>query len=155
MKRCVRCQCNRLRSEFSWKSKGRGRLASYCKACMREYSKQHYYLNGRNHNKRRYRNTLEYKRRNRAFIVDYLRRHPCVDCGEANPIVLEFDHVRGEKRGNISEIVSAGWSLAYIAEEIAKCDVRCANCHRIRTVAQFAWFKSNEAPNSEMRPLGT
>jgi hypothetical protein len=122
---------------------------------MREYCKAHYRKNGHRHNKRRYMNKREYMKRNRAFMIEYLTSHPCVDCGEGNPIVLEFDHVRGEKRGNISEIVSAGWSLAYLAEEIAKCDVRCANCHRIRTVVQLAWFKSNKVPRSEMGPIGT
>jgi hypothetical protein len=55
-----------------------------------------------------------------------------VDCGESDPIVLEFDHVRGVKRGEISRLKTMV-SLETLAEEIAKCDVRCANCHRRKT----------------------
>lgn len=68
----------------------------------------------------------------RAIVEQYLVTHPCVDCGEADPIVLEFDHVRGEKASNISDLVVSG-GLRKLMDEIAKCDVRCANCHRRAT----------------------
>ena len=71
--------------------------------------------------------------RNKNFVKSYLEKHPCVDCGNNNIIVLEFDHVRGEKLGNISKIVSTGRSLRFLLREIEKCEVRCANCHRIVT----------------------
>lgn len=76
----------------------------------------------------------------RAAMWEYLRLHPCVDCGEADPVVLEFDHVRGTKRCNVSQMVSSYLSWATILKEIAKCDVRCANCHRRRTAIQFGWY---------------
>ncbi|HUQ34490.1 MAG TPA: hypothetical protein VM095_20380 [Pyrinomonadaceae bacterium] len=69
-------------------------------------------------------------------IYEYLEGHPCVDCGESDPIVLEFDHVRGKKSYAVS---SLGWRLVSwdsVMKEIAKCDVRCANCHRRRTAEQ-------------------
>lgn len=66
----------------------------------------------------------------RSRIDDYLGTHRCVDCGESALVVLEFDHVRGQKVGAISWMVSAGYPWAKIAAEIAKCEVRCANCHR-------------------------
>jgi len=69
----------------------------------------------------------------RTLISEYQSKHPCVDCGETNQIVLDFDHVRGTKRYDISKVVTFGLSLAFLEEEIAKCDVRCANCHRIIT----------------------
>lgn len=70
-----------------------------------------------------------------ALITDYLATHPCVDCGEADPIVLEFDH-RGDKRFEIGSAVKRGRGIKRIAEEMAKCDVRCANCHRRKTYAE-------------------
>lgn len=65
-----------------------------------------------------------------AHITEYLTHHPCVDCGEPDPIVLEFDHVRGAKLFNLGDAVRLGYGIARIDEEINKCDVRCANCHR-------------------------
>jgi hypothetical protein len=68
----------------------------------------------------------------RSFIREYKATHPCVDCGEADPIVLEFDHREpSEKSFSLSD--ARRLSLSKIAAEIAKCDVRCANCHRRRT----------------------
>jgi hypothetical protein len=69
----------------------------------------------------------------------YLLEHPCVDCGEADPIVLEFDHVRGVKAADVSNLVKGVASRARLETEIAKCDVRCANCHRRRTTRTFGW----------------
>ena len=60
---------------------------------------------------------------------------PCHDCGiRLPPEVMEFDHVRGKKRVNLCQANRAGGYLSWVAldEEIAKCDVRCPNCHRLR-----------------------
>ena len=67
---------------------------------------------------------------NRANVLAYLQTHACVDCGVSDPLVLEFDHVRGVKRMDVSRLVAAGYPWPAIEEEIAKCEVRCANCHR-------------------------
>jgi hypothetical protein len=56
----------------------------------------------------------------------------CLDCGVTNPIVLDFDHLH-DKKYNISRMIHDGFSWAAIKKEIAKCEVVCANCHRIRT----------------------
>jgi hypothetical protein len=56
-------------------------------------------------------------------------------------MVLEFDHVRGVKVRNISEMVRGKFSWRRILEEIEKCEVRCANCHRRKTARDFKWFK--------------
>ena len=66
----------------------------------------------------------------KSSVDAYLRDHPCVDCGESDLRVLEFDHVRGDKFKSIAQMYS--YCLQRIMTEIAKCDVRCANCHRIR-----------------------
>jgi hypothetical protein len=60
------------------------------------------------------------RQRAREFIATYLAEHPCVDCGETDPIVLTFDHVRGEKRGNVSDMVRNGLSVEAIRAEIEK-----------------------------------
>jgi hypothetical protein len=68
----------------------------------------------------------------RMYVDRYLLEHPCVDCGYPDPRALEFDHVRGKKSFEISVAISRGLPLIEIMNEIEKCDVRCANCHRIR-----------------------
>jgi hypothetical protein len=58
----------------------------------------------------------------------------CTDCGyNESPIALDFDHVQGDKLHGVSQIVNRGWSLDNLLAEIDKCEVRCANCHRIVT----------------------
>lgn len=70
------------------------------------------------------------------YLLGYLRQNPCIDCGEGDPIVLEFDHRDGaEKRFNIGD-AKGSFSLSAVKAEVEKCDVRCANCHRRRTYKQ-------------------
>lgn len=66
-------------------------------------------------------------------VREYLRTHPCVDCGEADIVVLECDHMEpGEKEGSVMKMAGKGYSWAKVMKEINKCRVRCANCHRRR-----------------------
>lgn len=59
-----------------------------------------------------------------------LRSHPCTDCGvQYPPAAMEFDHIRGTKK---FEITATNYRRVDFPEELAKCDLRCANCHRIR-----------------------
>ncbi len=71
--------------------------------------------------------------RNRAFIARVKSFLSCVDCGESDPRVLDFDHVRGVKKNNVSDMASGAYSISRIKKEIRKCEVRCANCHRKAT----------------------
>jgi hypothetical protein len=68
----------------------------------------------------------------RAFITAHLKANPCVDCGETDPVILEFDHLK-TKDFNISDAARKGVSIKKLNDEIAKCEVRCANCHRRKT----------------------
>jgi hypothetical protein len=70
--------------------------------------------------------------RNQIFIKEYLVVHPCVDCKCSDIRCLEFDHIRGDKEFCISLAVRDMYSLERIQKEIEKCEVRCANCHKIR-----------------------
>ena len=79
--------------------------------------------------------------RNRQFVFNFLLDHPCVDCKETDPIVLQFDHVRGNKEANISWMISRASPINTIVDEIKKCVVRCANCHTRRTARRYKWFK--------------
>jgi hypothetical protein len=85
---------------------------------------------------------IEYRENKRQKLWDYLLNHPCLDCGEADPVVLDFDHLpEFEKKTNVSKLVSSGtWSWATVEAEIAKCEVVCSNCHRRRTANRAGWF---------------
>lgn len=85
-------------------------------------------------------NAERYYDRNRHHLLEYLQTHPCVDCGEPDPIVLEFDHVRGTKDFNLAEAPFLKTSVERIDEEISKCEVRCANCHaRVTAQRRGSW----------------
>ncbi len=73
------------------------------------------------------------KKKNKEFVDRVKRMYNCVDCGESNPVVLEFDHVRGKKRRAIADMVGNYYSIETIKKEIRKCEIRCANCHRKKT----------------------
>jgi hypothetical protein len=78
----------------------------------------------------------------RQFLFDYFANNACVDCGENNPMVLQFDHrVPSLKIFMISNAVRLGYSLARIKKEINSCDVRCANCHQLKTKYKLPWYK--------------
>jgi hypothetical protein len=65
-----------------------------------------------------------------------------IDCGESDPVVLDFDHRdRRAKFANVSDMLT--YSIKRVISEIAKCDVRCANDHRRRTKKQIAIVENN------------
>lgn len=77
-----------------------------------------------------------------AATTPYMATKVCsADCPERDPTVLEFDHVRGIKLANVSELIIAQ-NRKHLWIEIAKCDVVCANCHRRRTAKRGGWFKN-------------
>jgi hypothetical protein len=71
----------------------------------------------------------------REFVWDYLSTHPCTDCSESDPMVLEFHHER-DKDMAVGYMVAAGFSVTRIQAEIDKCKVYCANCHRRITMKE-------------------
>jgi len=131
--------CGGLKSEAEFsvaRSKRRGRSYT-CRKCQKKYWAKYYRRYYEKNRKRRIRQNIELKRgrvkRNHAWVLEYFRVHPCVDCGETDPVVLEFDHIRGKKFGDVATIVGHGNSLELVIAEVKKCEVVCANCHRRRT----------------------
>lgn len=124
-RRCARCGRILPLAEFNISS--RYERQYWCRICQSAY----YAARSTHHKALVTRNTAMYSARNREFINRYLLEHPCVDCGETDAVVLEFDHVR-DKVANISRL-RRSCSLEKLRAEIAKCEVRCANCHRRKT----------------------
>lgn len=114
-----------------------------CKACRSDYGKAHYAAN-----KDRYKRIIRLRQhervaRNRAKLFEVLKDSRCADCGEADPVVLEFDHVRGTKLDAVSQMVARGSGWGTISTEISKCEVVCANCHRRRTYRREGSWRSS------------
>jgi L-lysine 2,3-aminomutase len=65
-------------------------------------------------------------------------------------MVLDFDHVTGQKYANVSSLVAQGYNLKALRREIVKCVVRCANCHRRRSAQQFGWYAWIPADDAEV-----
>jgi hypothetical protein len=80
------------------------------------------------------------KLRNLAFILRYLKMFgKCVDCGLTDDRVLEFDHIKGKKVKGVIRLAGTLTAITKIKDEIRKCELRCCNCHRIKTQEQFGW----------------
>jgi hypothetical protein len=109
-------------------------LASRCILCTRKKSSASYRRNKTSHAQHTRRNADQRKEENRRFLWEYKLSHPCVDCGERDPRVLQFDHVRGTKKSSITDLAySTKAPIESLTVEISKCGVRCANCHIRRT----------------------
>lgn len=112
----------------------------------REYDRKWYHRNKERIGPKKNKDQKNRSDKRRKLVLDYLRLNPCVDCGEKDPIVLEFDHkYPNSKLNNIASLITGQYSEKVILDEIAKCDVRCANCHRRKTAKQFSWYKNIES----------
>lgn len=133
-------------NEFNWKFKFTTR-ASYCKECSRLYIRAHYEKHRKVYIEKAMNRKSAIKKTELKYLIKYLRTHPCVDCGQSDVRVLEFDHRdRSQKENTVSQLMSRGIPFAKIVKEIAKCDVRCANCHRIKTNIENNSWRSHFAP---------
>lgn len=104
---------------------------SKCRPCKQTYDREYYGRKKAHIAPKKDANTKRYRARNRKWLIEYLQTHPCVDCGESDIVVLDFDHVRGTKIMCVSEMaVKRTASLKNVQDEVAKCEVRCANDHR-------------------------
>ena len=130
-KKCYRCHEVKPVDDFAWQTKRRGQRDSFCRPCRSAYGKEHYEAN-----KQRYidqaRTSKEAIRLERTrYLLEFFQAHPCVDCGESDPVVLEFDHLGDKSFAIGAKLVQFAWQT--ILDEIEKCEVVCANCHRRRT----------------------
>ena len=142
LKWCYACKTDKDRErDFSINRARSDDRNNMCKACKKVYNAGHY-----GQTKAKF-NPGRAERRKRAGVVarehvyDYLRTHPCVDCGETDIVVLDFDH-QFDKVKDISVLLQDGASWSTILKEIEKCEVVCANDHRRRTARTFGWRRA-------------
>jgi hypothetical protein len=145
MKRCTRCGEEKPVSEFGWKDRERGRLMSYCRPCVAANSREHYAANKPSYAVRTKRRKWQQRANRSNFLVEYFKSHPCSDCGETDPLVLDFDHLRDKEFSIGDEFTSRPWRE--VLAEIEKCDVVCANCHRRRTARRGGFLRLMMAEN--------
>jgi hypothetical protein len=113
-----------------------------CAECFNAYRREHYRLYREEYVRR---NVASQRQRRREWLLrlwQYVSKHRCVDCAEADPLVLQFDHRDpATKRATLRFMSQRAYAWQTVEAEIDKCDIRCANCHRRRTAAQFNWPK--------------
>ena len=133
-KRCSTCKEWKPLEEFNRRSASKDGRQWACRDCNKAY---HYKNFERHIAQIRARNKREIRVKRRRLLA-YLLEHPCVDCGESDTAVLEFDHL-SDKTADVSRmILSNSWERILV--EISKCEVVCANCHRRRTYQrQQSW----------------
>lgn len=139
MKQCTSCKKKLPLKNFNKNKSTKDGLHRACRKCKAKYQRRWY----KKHKKEHIVRTTVARKKARAILLVYLKEyllsHPCVDCGETDPVVLEFDHVRGKKSFNVSQGYFRSLGLNTLKKEIAKCDVRCANCHRRQTAIRGNW----------------
>src|SRR5262249_34100198 len=114
---------------------------SMCKLCKKDYNAQYYEATKKERNPERAARRRRARDEARENVYNYLRLHPCIDCGESDIVVLDFDHQR-DKRFNIAHMIERGHRWSSILAEIEKCEVVCANDHRRRTARAFGWRRA-------------
>lgn len=108
----------------------KGLVRSWCNECECESAKDRY--------KRNPASTKDSVKRRSKPIREYLNRikasTPCADCNKYfHPCQIDFDHVVGRKLFNLSQAFKLGKNMEQIDAEIAKTEIVCSNCHRLRT----------------------
>lgn len=147
MKICTKCGVLKLKDEFFFQNKQSGRLHAECKSCYKihriSYAKEHYIKYGNAYRSRAKTRAAKARSVLQKHMIEYLSDKQCKECGEKDIRTLEFDHLDPAiKSFGISEGIRKGMSWGNILEEISKCRILCANCHKIHTATQFGWYKN-------------
>lgn len=134
---CSKCEETKLITDFALRRRQNATRRTECRTCHSLYTKNHYKEK-----------TGLYKERNKirrkeaqTFILSYLLNKECIECGNTDIRVLEFDHVRGSKIIEVSTMVGKCYSKEMILAEIDKCDLICRNCHQVRTAIKSNNYK--------------
>lgn len=142
---CTSCLIIKPIGEFNFRNSSLGVRQKACKECTRARIRAHYYSNRDYYLRKARKRNAAIINFLREYIWKYLSTHHCIDCGENDPVVLEFDHKR-DKILALSEIIKNSPSLKRVDDEILKCEVRCANCHRRKTSRERGYYRSKFAP---------
>src|ERR1035437_564929 len=142
---CTRCPKRGPQplANFHLKAKSPDGYVFVCKACRSLESQSRYATQSEEQREHRRLNHERLQERKRVIVAEHLVSG-CKDCDNRDVRVLEFDHVRGDKEADVSRLFVSG-SPSRLMDEIAKCEVVCANCLRIRTGERAGWSKARVA----------
>ena len=136
-KRCTICKQSKPRTEFNVRRASRDGLQEKCRSCNRERARRYYAENRESHIRTIVARKAVQRLACLKVVGEYLLSHPCVDCGESDPRVLDFDHRDGvSKTAEVMKLAQDGYSTARVMREIEMCDIRCRNCHAKVTYAR-------------------
>lgn len=122
MKVCTKCNIPKDEDEFAFRNKIANKRKSLCKVCERPYKTKYYRENKKDYPER----TRKKEKILKEIIQD--RKKECSNCGEKEKVCLDFHHLR-DKKFNLAHGSKTG-SITKVLEELEKCIVLCANCHR-------------------------
>jgi 5-methylcytosine-specific restriction endonuclease McrA len=140
MKRCTVCKTEHPKDAFNVSRRRPDGLQNVCRECNRTRAKRYYTENKVQHRAKIHERRGSYIVANRDILLEYLKTHPCVACGETDPLVLDFDHLR-DKQFDLGGDSVRTRGRRSIENEMAKCQVLCANCHRRKTHEQQNTWK--------------
>jgi hypothetical protein len=143
MKQCATCKQWKEEESFNWRYKSLGVRHPTCRDCHKPFRRNWYEGHKERHLQQVKARKREARNVAREYVWNYLSTHPCVNCGESDPVVLEFHHRAGKDKA-VSEMVAGGYPISTIQTEINKCDVLCANCHRKKTMEERGWFRGRK-----------
>lgn len=146
MKICSVCKLEKTEQDFFYRNRKTEKLHAQCKNCYtvkrRQIWKEHYHKYGSGYRERAVERSRKIKDNLRKLMLQYLHDKSCVRCGIDDIRVLEFDHINpATKSFSIARGIASGLSWDRLTVEIAKCQILCANCHKIRAAADQNWYK--------------
>lgn len=144
--------CTKCNTKLSKLNRASGR--NICKECDAKRMRYYFQANPDKYNKHKgyvAKNDKEWTIRVRSLLFEYLK-NGCQDCGEADIVVLDFDHREpGKKNFTVSQVIRTKKTIEDVIKEIEACDVVCSNCHRRRTAKQFGnWRLDIQIPSGRL-----
>jgi hypothetical protein len=130
-KKCYRCGELKPVNEFAWRRNRKDQRDTFCRPCRSAYGREHYEANRERYIDQAAASKRKLRLVRTKYLIEFFETHPCIDCGETDPVVLEFDHLRDKTFAIGPQLSTKRWQS--ILDEIEKCEVVCANCHRRRT----------------------
>jgi hypothetical protein len=146
VKICTVCGLSKDPSDYFYRNKHSEKLHAQCKQCYLEKRrlkwKEYYYKHGSKYRENATIRNRKLKNKLRSQMLEYLSDKSCLNCGISDVRVLDFDHIDPlTKSFSIARAIADITSWDKILIEIDKCQILCANCHKIKTAQEQNWYR--------------